>query len=79
VLRRRHVRVFTSKTFDVGLSDEVGNQKFTPSRGVGQGGPYFHDGRAATLEEVFTKHRHQLKMDLPRQQLDDLLGYLGSL
>jgi YVTN family beta-propeller protein len=75
-------RQFTvPKTFDVGFSDEVGNQKFNPPslRGVGQAGPYFHDGRAATLEEAFTKHRHQLKTELPRQQLDDLLAYLGSL
>ncbi|MGH9677885.1 MAG: cytochrome c peroxidase, partial [Candidatus Acidiferrum sp.] len=48
-------------TFDVGLHDEVGNIAFNPPslRGVSQGGPYFHDGRAKSLEEVFAKYRHQ--------------------
>src|SRR5207249_6766479 len=51
------------KTYDVGLADEAGLKHFNPRslRGTSQGGPYVHDARAATLEEVFTKHRHQLK------------------
>jgi YVTN family beta-propeller protein len=69
------------KTYDVGLTDEVGNRQFNPPslRGVGQAGPYFHDGRASTLEEVFTRHRHQLSEDLPNQELADLLAFLRSL
>jgi YVTN family beta-propeller protein len=71
----------SAKTYDVGLSDEAGLKAFNPPslHGVGQGGPYFHDGRAATLEDVFTRHRHQLKGDLTKQELDDLLEFLGSL
>jgi cytochrome c peroxidase/DNA-binding beta-propeller fold protein YncE len=69
------------KTYNVGLIDEVGNSAFNPPslRGVAQGGPFFHDGRAATLEEVFTRHRHQLKGELARAELADLLGFLRSL
>jgi YVTN family beta-propeller protein len=69
------------KSYDVGLVDEVGNRRFNPPslRGVGQGGPFFHDGRAATLEEVITRHRHQLKGELSKQELKELLGFLGSL
>jgi YVTN family beta-propeller protein len=73
---------YTSKaTYDVGLKDEMGNTLFNPPslRGVSQGGPYFHDNRAATLEDVFTRHRHQLQEELPRQQLVDLLTFLGSV
>jgi YVTN family beta-propeller protein len=73
---------FTSrKTYDVGLVDEVGNRHFNPPslRGVSQGGPFFHDNRAATLPEVFTRHRHQLKGELPQQELDDLLSFLNSV
>src|SRR5207248_4685234 len=69
------------RTYDVGLVDEVGNTRFNPPslRGVSQGGPYFHDNRAVTLGEVFTRHRHQLHEELPRQQLVDLLTFLGSV
>jgi cytochrome c peroxidase len=69
------------KTYNVGLTDEVGNNSFNPPslRGIAQGGPFFHDGRAATLEEVFTRHRHQLKGELPPGELADLLGFVRSL
>jgi YVTN family beta-propeller protein len=66
--------VFTTPdTYDVGLEDKLGNHKFNPPAllGVGQRGPYFHDNRAATLEEVFLKHKHQLERDL--------LSFLRSL
>jgi YVTN family beta-propeller protein len=71
----------SSKTYDVGLADEAGHRHFNPPslRGISQGGPFFHDGRAATLEDVFTKHRHQLKGALSRQERDDLLSFLGTL
>jgi YVTN family beta-propeller protein len=71
----------SAKTYDVGLKDEVGNTHFNPPslRGVSQGGPYFHDNRAATLEEVFTRYQHQLKNKLAKQDLEDLLGFLRSL
>jgi YVTN family beta-propeller protein len=71
----------SSKTFDVGVSDEKGLKQFNPPalRGVSQGGPYFHDGRAATLEEVFTSHQHQLERQLVKRELNDLLEFLNSL
>jgi YVTN family beta-propeller protein len=73
---------FTSEqTYDVGLTDDVGNRLFNPPslRGISQGGPFFHDNRAGTLEEVFTRHRHQLKGELAKQDLEDLVAYLRSL
>ena len=73
---------FTSpKTYDVGLVDEVGGKKFNPPslRGVSQGGPYFHDGRAATLEDVFGKVRHELRAPLPPEEFGDLVHYLRGL
>jgi YVTN family beta-propeller protein len=71
----------TPKTFDVGLRDESGAGHFNPPslRGVGQGGPYFHDGRAATLRDVFAVHRHQLKGEPEKGELDDLLEFLRTL
>jgi YVTN family beta-propeller protein len=73
---------YTSKgSYDVGLRDEVGNTRFNPPslRGVSQGGPYFHDNRVATLEEVFTRHRHQLTGELSQEELAGLLAFVGSL
>ena len=67
--------------YDVGLKDKQGNTEFNPPPlvGVGQRGPYFHDGSAATLRDVFETHGHQLKDDLSEQQLADLLAFLRSL
>ncbi|NOY36383.1 MAG: hypothetical protein GXO83_02285 [Chlorobi bacterium] len=47
------------------------------------GGPYLHDGRAATLEEIWTKYgtedRHGVINDLTKNQLNDLIEYLKSI
>ncbi|MFO0811496.1 MAG: cytochrome c peroxidase [Gemmataceae bacterium] len=70
-----------SGTYDVGLTDEVGTKRFNPPslRGVAHGGPFFHDGRAATLADVFTRHRHQFKGDPAAGAIDDLVEFLRSL
>jgi cytochrome c peroxidase len=45
--------------------------------------PYLHDGRAATLEEIWTKYnpedKHGLSSDWTKRQLNDLVEYLKSL
>ncbi len=45
--------------------------------------PYLHDGRAATLEEIWTKYgkndKHGVINDLTKIQLNDLVEYLKSL
>ena len=50
---------------------------------VFESGPYLHDGRAATLEEIWTVHnpqdRHGISSDWTQQQLNDLVEYLKSL
>ena len=68
-------------TYDVGLADELDHRSYNPPslRGVGHGGPYFHDNRAGALEEVFTKHRHQIKKELSSDELANLLMFLRSL
>jgi mono/diheme cytochrome c family protein len=69
------------KRYDVGLADEAGATEFNPPslRGVVHGGPFLHDGRAATLADVFTRYRHQLDRDLTATELADLLAFLRSL
>ncbi|MBM4068819.1 MAG: hypothetical protein FJ271_07720 [Planctomycetes bacterium] len=71
----------SAKSFDVGLKDENGQSHFNPPslRGISQAGPYFHDGRARDLEEVFTRFRHQLRGALAGEELADLLHFLNSL
>lgn len=71
----------TPDTYDVGIHDKQGVREFNPPTllGVGQRGPYFHDNRAATLEDVFVKHKHQLDDDLSANELRDLLSFLRSL
>jgi hypothetical protein len=46
---------------------------------VGQGSGYFHDNRAACLEEVFTKYKHKVGNGLAPADLADLLQFLRSL
>ena len=73
---------YTSKaTYDVGLSDELGNRKFNPPslRGVRHRSAYFHDLRAKSLKDVFTRHRHQVVLPLSDDQLSDLVTFLRSL
>jgi cytochrome c len=78
--------------YDDGKSHDVGtrgpsdttDQFDTPSLlGVARTAPYLHDGRAATLEEIFTKHnpekRHGAAHLLSEQELDDLIWFLKSL
>jgi cytochrome c peroxidase len=74
--------LFTSAQIaDVGLKDERGTTKFNPPslRGVSQNAPYFHDGRAKSLEAVFTQFHHQINGDLSPEDLADLIAFLTDL
>lgn len=73
---------YTSRdNYDVGLADELGTRHFNPPslRGISQRDAFFHDNRAATLEEVFTRYKHQLAGELSPDQLRDLVTFLRSL
>jgi cytochrome c peroxidase len=51
--------------------------------GVYDSAPYLHDGRAATLEQVFERHnaarKHGKAHQLTKQELADLLRYVREL
>jgi len=51
----------------------------TPLRGVWQHAPYFHDGSAATLEQVVATYNARRSLGLTAQQQADLVQYLKSL
>ncbi len=74
------------KSHDVGTRGPTDTSDLfdTPSlRGVARTAPYLHDGRAATLEEIFTRHnpekRHGAAHLLSDQEFRDLMGFLRSL
>lgn len=71
----------TPGTYQVNLSDKLGNDRFNPPSllGVGQRGPYFHDNRAKELADVFRTFGHQLDRELDADELADLLAFLRSL
>ena len=41
--------------------------------------PYLFDGRATTLEDVFSVHRHGINKEVSNQEIDDLVEYVNSL
>jgi mono/diheme cytochrome c family protein len=51
----------------------------TPLRALWQHAPYFHDGSAATLEDVVEHYVTALPLDLSEQEKDDLVEFLKSL
>jgi mono/diheme cytochrome c family protein len=51
----------------------------TPLRGVWQHAPYFHDGSAATLDQVVTVYNTRMVLGLTPQEIADVAQYLKSL
>lgn len=70
---------------------DTGAFKTPTLRGIGQSAPYFHDGRAATLEQAvdamlaggkankYLDTKNLKKVDLTAKELKDLLAFLRSL
>ncbi len=71
----------SGSTYDVGLEDEFENKLFNPPslRGVVHRDRLFHDNRARSLTEVFTRFKHQVDGEFPPDDLADLLAFLRSL
>lgn len=42
-------------------------------------GPYLHDGRCATMKEVFTVEKHGIENELPLSEIEQLVSYVLSL
>jgi cytochrome c peroxidase len=74
---------------DVGTGDDDPSEKIGPKfdtptlLGIYRTAPYLHHGRAATLEEVLTKHnlddRHGRTSHLSAEQIADLVEFLRAL
>ncbi|HET7601803.1 MAG TPA: hypothetical protein VFK36_02215, partial [Gemmatimonadales bacterium] len=57
----------------------TGLYRTTPLHGVWQHPPYFHDGSAATLDDVVKHYDDHFGLDLTPEQQRDLVEYLKSL
>lgn len=71
----------TPETYNIGLVDETGQQKFNPPslQGVSQRQELFHDSRAKSLHDVLQKHQHGDAHLLSDKKRKDLIAFLRSL
>jgi YVTN family beta-propeller protein len=71
----------TPEAYDVGLKDSQGAREFNPPslRGLSHRGPYLHDNRAPTVEDVFLKHGHPSDATYSDAETKDLAAFLRSL
>ena len=59
---------------------EIGLIKVPSLRNVARTAPYFHDGSIATLEEaILVMGRHQLGVEIPEDEVRDIVHFLESL
>ncbi len=79
-------KFFDGRQFDVGTQGKRdGKAQFDTAHLVNifESAPYLHDGRAPTLEEIWTVHnlsdKHGVSSDWTKRQLNDLVEYLKSL
>lgn len=62
-----------------GLCTDVGRGKGLTLRGLAARSPYFHNGAAATLDQVVDFYNVRFQMNLTRQQERDLINFLKTL
>ena len=70
------------KRHEIGVQGEYDHQNRwdTPTLiEVWRSGPYLHDGRSATMKEVFTVEKHGLRKELSEEEIDALVEYVLSL
>ena len=66
-----------------GATDTVAIFDTPHLRDIGRSAPYLHDGRAETLESIWTVHspndEHGVTSDLSKEELNDLVEYMKSI
>jgi len=70
------------KMHEIGKESEFDRQNTwdTPTLiEVWRTGPYLHDGRSATMKEVFSKEKHGLQKELSEEEIAQLTEYVLSL
>ncbi len=62
-----------------GRFDHVGKIKGPILRGLAGRAPYFHNGSAATLLDAVNFYNIRFNLNLPAQDIDDLVAFLKTL
>lgn len=62
-----------------GLCNDIGKFKVPGLRGLAARAPYFHDGQAATLNDVVDFYNTRFNIKLTPQEQADLVNFLNSL
>ena len=76
---RLHAPAETGMDPAYALRSATRKYRTTPLRGLWQHAPYFHDGSAATLDDVVDHYDTTLRLRLTPEQKGDLVEYLKSL
>ncbi len=68
------------KMYRIGDDIEFEKGWDTPTlREVWRTAPYLFDGRAATMEEVYTVHKHGIERKVSQKEIEELVEYVNSL
>lgn len=68
------------KMYRIGEDIEFENGWDTPTlREVWRTAPYLFDGRAATMKDVFSVHKHGIDKKIAEKEIDELVEYVNSL
>lgn len=62
-----------------GKCADIGKVKSAQLRGLAGRAPYFHDGSAATLQDVVNFYNRRFNLDLTAQNMQDLVNFLNTL
>jgi len=67
------------RALSTGLWADVGKFRAPPLRGLASRAPYFHDGQAATINDVIQHYQTRFNLGLTTQQISDLGAFLNAL
>jgi hypothetical protein len=76
---KRHAAAETGMNPAYALRSATKKYRTTPLRGLASHAPYFHDGSAATLDDVVGHYDAALRLRLTPEQKRDLVEYLKSI
>jgi cytochrome c peroxidase len=67
------------RALSTGLWADIGKFRASPLRGLASHAPYFHDGQAATINDVIQHYQDRFSLGLTTQQTGDLAAFLNAL
>ncbi len=67
------------RALNTGLWADIGKFRAPPLRGLAARAPYFHDGQAATINDVIQHYQTHFSLGLTTQQIGDLGAFLNAL